>query len=259
LAGKIARAGPGNARYPKDTEARKRPLPGSGKQRYKPRGDKLFLLQAQTPTDFSWLSQMGEVALAILGIITIAVIFIKRGLPKYWEYKKDLARIAAEKEKTTCGNLQERRETELKKITELLIEDAEKRESRQAEVDKKFNELDAGLNGLKNAIAINDKLTEKAWEMLLKVSEDNQYSIFINKDADIVERLKALRILIAFERNGDVKTLGFALILQHKKKPGGGVDPWRQAEKCKLPVPVKNQKYWDDTMAEINRRIYDGF
>jgi hypothetical protein len=47
------------------------------------------------PTDFSCLPQMGEITLFILGAIVVAVIFIKRGLPKYNEYKKELAKISA--------------------------------------------------------------------------------------------------------------------------------------------------------------------
>jgi hypothetical protein len=195
----------------------------------------LFLLQAQTPTDFSWLSQMGEVALAILGIIAISVIFIKRGLPKYWEYKKELAKINAMREENSLS--------QLKKIEDLLLQDVQDRKIRQAETDKKFNEIDSGLYELRSNLNETNGI-------LLKVSEDTQYSIFIEEKASIDERLKAFRILIAFERNGDIKKDGYRMVLRHK-------DIWKIVNKLPLPVKIKNQKYYDDIMAELNRYVFD--
>ncbi|MDR0456872.1 MAG: hypothetical protein LBH20_09360 [Treponema sp.] len=176
-------------------------------------------------------------------IIVIGIVFLIFGPKKF--HKFSLGKQGIEFQgihDPGCGELQQKHEAKLSKIEKILEDDIQERKKRQAYVDKEFTDLKA-----------ND---EKTWEVLLKVSEDNQYNLFINKEADIVERLKAFRILIAFERNGDVKKQGFELILQNKN---GNIDPWRQAQKYKLPVPIKNQKYWDETMEEIERRIYDGF
>jgi len=48
---------------------------------------------------------MGEVALAIVGVIVITFIFIKKGLPKILEYKKEteLAKMNLEKKRTSAA------------------------------------------------------------------------------------------------------------------------------------------------------------
>jgi hypothetical protein len=141
------------------------------------------------------------------------------------------------------GEVQQKHEEQLNKIEKLLEDDAQERKTRQTEIDKKFTELDTGLYELKSNLNETNKI-------LLKVSEDTQYSIFIEEKASIDERLKAFRILIALERNGDVKKDGYRMILNYK-------DIWKIVNKLPLPVKIKNQKYYDDTMAELNRYVFD--
>ena len=86
--------------------------------------------------------------------------------------------------------------------------------------------------------------------ILSAVSCDTQYSIFINKDADIYERLRAFRVLTAFAKNGDIRETGYKLILLNKPE-------WREVEKHKLKVPIIDQEHWDKTMNYINNNIFD--
>jgi hypothetical protein len=192
---------------------------------------------------------MGEIALAIVGVIAIVIIFIKRGLPKYWEYKKDLAKIAAEKEKITCGNiLQERHEKELKKITELLIDDAEKREARQAEIDKKFNDLDTGLNELKTAIETNDYLTGKT-------SEGTLVGLLFNDAIWPFLRMKSFRRLLAMKKNGRIWEKGFALISGSKEFQTA----WLDVQETKLDIEIEDEAYYNNRLIEIENRITHDF
>jgi hypothetical protein len=142
-----------------------------------------------------------------------------------------------------CGELQQKHETQLSKIEKLLEDDVLERKTRQVEVDKKFNEIDNAIDKVKCNL-------DETNEILLKVSEDTQYSIFIEEKASIDERLKAFRILVAFGRNGDVKKEGIKLILNNK-------DIWKIVIKSPLPVKIKDQKHYDDTFAYINKLVFD--
>jgi hypothetical protein len=191
------------------------------------------------PTDFSWLPQMGEVGLGVIGVIAIAVIFIKNGLPKYLEYKKEIAvaKIAVEKETTTCGKqLQEKRETELIEIKNLLLE-----------VDKKFNELDTGLNELKNIIEANDYLTGKT-------SEGTLVGLLFNDAIWAFLRMKSFRRLLAMKKNGRVWEKGFALISGSKEYQVA----WLDVQETKLDIEIEDEAYYHDRLIEIENRItYD--
>jgi len=83
------------------------------------------LLQAGS-MDLSWLPLMGEIALIILGVIVLGVIFIKKGLPRIIDYKKEIALAKVSAEKNTCGELQTKHENQLNSIETMLIKDTEK-------------------------------------------------------------------------------------------------------------------------------------
>jgi hypothetical protein len=142
-----------------------------------------------------------------------------------------------------CGALQQKHEIQLNKIEKLLEDDVQERKTRQVEVDKKFNEIDNAIDKVKCNL-------DETNEILLKVSEDTQYSIFIEEKASIDERLKAFRILVALGRNGDVKKDGYKLILNNK-------DIWKIVIKSPLPVKIKDQKHYDETFEYINKLVFD--
>ena len=214
---------------------------------------RLHLLQAQT-TDLSWLPQMGEVALAIIGIIAIAFIFIKKGLPKILEYKKEteLARMNIEKEKNTCGALQIRHEEQLKTIEKLIVEWREF-------ASNKFNEIDSKLANTFSIITDHE-------EFLGPVSQGTLENMLFNDATPIFRRLKAYLRLIAMGLNGRIKQKGFDLILQNKKEvfdSAGNkikIDPWLDVLETmpKLNLKIVNQQHFNAVLEEINHKIYDG-
>jgi hypothetical protein len=124
------------------------------------------------------------------------------------------------------------------KLEERLEKDANDREVRQAEFDKIFSELNSE--------------TKETQRILFEVSCDTQYSIFCNEKADIYERLKAFRNLIAWRKNGGIREAGFNLIRNN-------MEVWRHIEKQELKIKILDQKYWDETMGHIHKSIFSGF
>jgi hypothetical protein len=204
---------------------------------------------------------MGEAALAIVGIIAITVIFIKKGLPKILEYKKEteLARLSIDKEKNTCGALQIRHEEQLKTIQNLIVEDTEKQNKWQELASKKFNEIDSKLTNVFSIITDHE-------EFLGPLSQGTLENMLFNDAAPVFRRLKAYLRLIAMGLNGRIKQKGFDLILQNKKvdtdDAGNKIklDPWLDVLETmpKLNLKIVNQKHFDAVMDEINHKIYDG-
>jgi hypothetical protein len=82
-------------------------------------------------------------------------------------------------------------------IKNLLFEDARDRKTRQVEVDKKFNELDTGLNELKAAIETNDYLTGKT-------SEGTLVGLLFNDAIWTFLRMKSFRRFLAMKKNGRI-------------------------------------------------------
>jgi hypothetical protein len=176
-------------------------------------------------------------ALIIVGLLYLVfgkyskVIFGKNGFEVHKENK------------TGSDEFQQKHETQLNKIKKLLEDDMQERKTRQVEVDKKFNEIDNAINKVRSNL-------NETNDILLKVSEDTQYSIFIEEKASIDERLKAFRILTAFGRNGDVKKDGYKLILNNK-------DIWKIVVKSPLPAKIKDKKHYDETFKYINKLVFD--
>jgi len=220
----------------------------------------VYLLQAQ-PVDLSWLPQMGEIALAIVGIIAIAVIFIKRGLPKILEYKKEveLTKMSIEKENHFSGDLQIKHDNQLKIIEKLIVDDTERQNKWQDFASKKFNEIDSKL------VSMFSILTDHE-ELLGPLSQKTLENMLFNDALPIFRRLKAYLRLMAMGINGRVKQKGFDLILQNKKtvRDDNGVeikiDPWLDVLETmpKMNLKIVNQQHFDAVLNEINHKFYDG-
>jgi len=220
---------------------------------------RLNLLQAQA-ADLSWLPQMGEVALAIVGVIAIALIFIRRGLPKILEYSKEviLARMNIEKG-NHCGDIQIRHEEQLKTIQKLIVDDVEKQNKWQEFASKKFNEIDSKLATMFSVITDHE-------EFLGPLSHGTLENMLFNDTTPIFRRLKAYLRLMAMGINGRVKQKGFDLILQNKKivKDANNneikIDPWLDVLETmpKMNLKIVNQQHFDAVLDEINHKIYDG-
>jgi hypothetical protein len=137
--------------------------------------------------------------------------------------------------------LQEQYEKELITIKELLIMDAEKRETRQAEVDKKLNEL-------KNAIETNDYLTGKT-------SEGTLVGLLFNDSIWPFLRMKSFRRLLAMKKNGRVWEKGFALISGSKEYQIA----WLDVQEIKLDIEIEDKEFYDGRLKEIENRITHDF
>jgi hypothetical protein len=196
-------------------------------------------------TDWSFIMDMEIPALIAFGIVATGIAgiicFFKFGYKDHLKHHEKIAEIRAS---ASSGILSEEISAHLRDLNDKVeilnnrySTDAMQREERQIFVDAK-------LDGLK---AENKEMMD----ILSAVSCDTQYSIFINKDADIYERLRAFRVLTAFAKNGDIREAGYALILHNKPA-------WREIEKHKLKVPILNQKHWDETMDYIKTHIFGG-
>jgi hypothetical protein len=192
-------------------------------------------------TDLSWLGSHKGVDLLIGGLIVLGAIALWKTIPLFIHGKKEkeLAEIEAKKQAMIEEN-----NSLIKSTSERLIN-----------IEKALTDNSQNIKNIQNEVNIKlDVLNSEIIEtqrILLKVSCDTQYSIFINEKADIYERLKAFRILIAFVKNGGIREAGYVLIANNMKE-------WRFIEKLKLEVEILDQKYWDETMAYINKSIFSG-
>jgi len=220
----------------------------------------LHTLQTQ-PADLSWLPQMGEVALVIVGVIAIAFIFVKKGLPKILEYKKEigLAKLNIQKAKNLCSDLQERHEIQLETIEKLIVDEQKKEKELQEFVGRRFNEVESKIEDLMSIIATHE-------ELFGPLSQGTLENMLFTDTVPIFRRLKSFLRLIAMGINGRVKQKGFDLILQNKKEVTDAagnkikIDPWLDVLETmpKLHLKIVNQQHFDAVLDEINHRFYDG-
>jgi len=211
---------------------------------------RLFPLQAQQ-VDLSWLPQMGEIALAIVGIIIIAYIFVKKGLPKILEYKKEteLARMKIEKEQHFCGNLQTMHEEQLKTIEKIITEDIEKQNKWQDFIEKKVVEIES-------KIACLVSITADYEELFGSLSQGTLENMLFNDATPVFRRLKAFLRLLAIDVNGRVKRAGFKLILASETNKEIWLDVLETMPKLNLKIVDK--EHFSAVLSEINSKIYDG-
>ena len=190
----------------------------------------------------------------IIGIIAIAIITILtikkhpqlvKDILQFFHIEKPEGKRAAEV--NLCQSLQSEHEKKLESIEAILKEDVIDRKKRQKEYDKRFDAIEAGLEKLYAIVASHEELQAVLSQGTLTnmVLTDGIDSIFM--------RLKAYLRLIGLEVNGRVKKKGFELILAHKET---WLDVLETMPHMKLVIV--NQKYFDDTLEEINRRIFDG-
>jgi hypothetical protein len=212
-------------------------------------GSKLHLLQTQS-TDFSWLPQMGEVALTIIGIIAIAIIFIKKGLPKFLEYRKEIALAKLNIQKgTTCGDL-EKHESKLNAVEKLILDNMKEQKKWQ-------NGIQAKIESIFTTLVTHEFLLDKTSEGTLEnMLFDETRSPFI--------RLKAFRRLIAMKKNGRIWEKGFNLVLENKKTVTANgkvinIDVWADVLDTELDIKIVDEKFYKAKLKEIRRRIYDDF
>ena len=124
--------------------------------------------------------------------------------------------------------------------------DRKERATRHIEVDKRFDSINDKISNLYSTIT-------ETGELLDKVSEGTLLNMLFNENLDDYNRLKAFVRLTAMNVNNDVKTKGVELALHNKEVWKIVLDDIR---KKKIILIIVNQKYYDETMSEINRTIW---
>jgi len=134
-----------------------------------------------------------------------------------------------------------------KKTVEQILEgDSRERIKRQAEVDKRLDDLGTKVNEIYSILEDH----EESFDSLSRHTLEN---MLFNENAPVFRRLKAFLRLIAMKANGRVKNKGFEVILEHK-------DIWLDVleTQIKLNLKIVDQEYFSAILDEINRRIFDG-
>jgi hypothetical protein len=113
---------------------------------------------------------------------------------------------------------------------------------------KRHTSLEKEMKTVKtNVKDIFSVLTDHSKEMLINTLFSE------NKRVKTKEKLKAYLRLIGLKENGDIKKQGFDIIVHNK-------EPWLEVIKDmkELRITVLDEKYFHNTLEEINRHIFDG-
>jgi len=113
-------------------------------------------------------------------------------------------------------------------------------------VSDKISEIESKLGLIFTTLSAHEFLLDKTSEGTL----ENQ--LFMEDEKRTFLRLKAFRRLIAMKKNGRVWEKGFNLIVKHK-------DTWLDVLDTELGIKIVDEKYYNDRLEEIRKRIFDDF
>jgi len=138
----------------------------------------------------------------------------------------------------------------IKKLTEITADI----ENKLVNVQKALKNDDLGLverlakieSGIK-ALSIT---IESIKRFQRKISQGGLENTLFNERLSDFRRLKAFRRLLAMAINGEVKQEGIKLVLAHK-------DTWKIVLQTKLGIKIKDVKYYEESLAYINRLVFD--
>ena len=128
-----------------------------------------------------------------------------------------------------------------KSVRQLIKDDMALREARQAEVDGKFELIEAQLDALSESVIRHDKLS-------LAQSQGIFENMVFNNGLDPYRRLKALRRLIALRGNGDAKQEGASVALHN-------LGDWKKVLSLRMRFKCVDYKYYRSSIEEINKKI----
>jgi hypothetical protein len=181
-------------------------------------------------------------------LIVVGLLFLIFGPKKYKKVVLGKQGLELHGSDENCGEIQHKHEMQLNKIEKLLEEDLQDRETRQIEVNKKFDELDTGFNELKNVIEANDILTGKTSEGTLTAH------LFIDGIWPFL-KMKSFRRLLAMKKNGRIWEKGFALISGSKEYQIA----WLDVQETELDIEIVDEEYYYGRLREIENRITHDF
>ena len=164
---------------------------------------------------------------------------------------------------TTFGNFLWFKLTKKKKqsLEELFAEDAMERLKRQREIDSNFEKLQSEINRLNTKISDMKEEIEELKGLLESYGETlditNRVSLentLFDDSRSPFRRLKAYLGLLALGANGRIKLKGMQLIIEYK-------ETWLDVQdvtagQIKITSP-EDRQYFDDTLKEINKKIFD--
>jgi hypothetical protein len=85
-----------------------------------------------------------------------------------------------------------------------------------------------------------------------KISQGTLENMLFNERLSAFKRLKAFRRLLAMGVNGEIKQEGLKLVLANK-------ETWKIVLQTKLGVKIKDPKYYEESLAYINRLVFENF
>ena len=111
-------------------------------------------------------------------------------------------------------------------------------------VNEMFAEINGRLDELNKAVADNE-------ELLDSVSQGTLENMLFNDKQSPFRRLKSFLRLLAMGKNGRVWQKGFEIVLNNK-------ETWLDVLDTKPKMKITDQRYLDEKLNEINRRIFAG-
>ena len=114
-------------------------------------------------------------------------------------------------------------------------------------VIEKISEVELQIKSIFTTLSAHEFLLDKTSEGTLEnmLFDDHE-------DRSIFQRLKAFRRLLAMNKNGRIWKKGFNLILKHK-------ETWLDVLDTELGIKITDEKYYNDRLEEIRKRIFDDF
>jgi len=132
--------------------------------------------------------------------------------------------------------------TKKKTVVEILADDALERKERQAELDGKLDKMETSIDKLFSIVTDLETVLNKA-------SQGTLENMLFNEDQSMFKRLKAFQRLMAMHVNGRIREYGLNLVLQNK-------EAWRDVLEAHVDLKIVDQKYFDDVMEDIDKRIF---
>jgi len=127
-------------------------------------------------------------------------------------------------------------------------------EEKIVNVQKALKNDDLGLvqrlTKIESGIELLSKTIESIKRFQRKISQGTLENTLFNERLSIFRRLKAFRRLLAMGINGEIKQEGIKLVLANK-------DVWKIVLHTKLGIKIKDVKYYEESLAYINRLVFD--
>jgi len=177
-------------------------------------------------------------AMLLIIVAAVTVIILSKTNPGI--FNKWFDRVKGKKQ---CEKeIREKHENQLAKIENIFYEDALERKTRQTELDNRLDKIDGDLKKLFEIVADHEEFSDS-------VSQGTLENMVFNVNYPPFRRLKALRRLFALGANGRIKETGLKIIMENK-------ETWKDVLDTKLKMKMKNEKFYNDTVAEIGRRVF---